>query len=275
MPLDNGTNIGDMNSAIPDGTESRRQIDELDRDIKRMVKASFPGFTDAATGVVATKTGPQIEDGAEKSADETITGNWDFTGTTVTLVNPIDEISTDGTLADNSDTAVPTEKAVKTYVDSNKLSLLGTINTPSGSSAELTGIPAGTNEIVCLFQGVEISGDLYHLINLGDAVDYANSSEGAVGYNTIYQDWVDNVGAHVRSGAANKPCDARVSMLREDGTNRWNVTVSGGSGGAGANAAHSGGGYIDNGGVEVDRINVSVSGAGSLAGGSIQVFTRV
>lgn len=47
-------------------------------------------------------------------------GNLAFgTGSTLDLVNTIDEISIDGTLAGNSDLAVPTEKAVKTYVDAN------------------------------------------------------------------------------------------------------------------------------------------------------------
>ena len=36
----------------------------------------------------------------------------------LTIVNTITEFSTDGTLSDNSDSALPTEKAVKTYVDS-------------------------------------------------------------------------------------------------------------------------------------------------------------
>lgn len=36
----------------------------------------------------------------------------------LTLVNAITEFSTDGTLGDDSDSAVPTEKAVKTYADS-------------------------------------------------------------------------------------------------------------------------------------------------------------
>lgn len=35
----------------------------------------------------------------------------------IKIVNPINEISTDGTLSGNSDFAIPTEKAVKTYVD--------------------------------------------------------------------------------------------------------------------------------------------------------------
>jgi len=37
--------------------------------------------------------------------------------TSITMVNTINEFSTDGTLAGNSDSALPTEKAVKTYVD--------------------------------------------------------------------------------------------------------------------------------------------------------------
>jgi hypothetical protein len=44
-----------------------------------------------------------------------VEGNSFTTGTGAT----IDEFSTDGTLAGNSDTAAPTEKAVKTYVDAN------------------------------------------------------------------------------------------------------------------------------------------------------------
>jgi len=40
----------------------------------------------------------------------------------------VDEFSTDGTLADDSDTAVPTEQAVKTYVDSGDTSTLNSAN---------------------------------------------------------------------------------------------------------------------------------------------------
>jgi len=58
----------------------------------------------------------------------------DITAATFTAVNAIDEFSTDGTLGDNSDTAVPTERAVKTYVagyqpldaDLISIALLGT-----------------------------------------------------------------------------------------------------------------------------------------------------
>ena len=40
-----------------------------------------------------------------------------LTTSELTLINAITEFSTDGTLGGNSDSAVPTEKAVKTYVD--------------------------------------------------------------------------------------------------------------------------------------------------------------
>ena len=84
-----------------------------------------------------------IVDGRVEKTGDTMSGNLDMTtadiltddikestadaGVTVegvlikdsqiTLVNDIDEFSTDGTLSDNSDTALPTEKAVKTYID--------------------------------------------------------------------------------------------------------------------------------------------------------------
>ena len=58
----------------------------------------------------------------------------------------IDEFSTDGTLAGNSDTAVPTEKAVKTYVD------LGT--NPTGSIIAFAGITAPTGWLLCYGQAV-------------------------------------------------------------------------------------------------------------------------
>jgi len=51
----------------------------------------------------------------------------------VTLTNTVTEFSTDGTLGDNSDSAVPTEKAVKTYADA--LSVGDTYTTRGDQSA--------------------------------------------------------------------------------------------------------------------------------------------
>jgi len=78
--------------------------------------------------------------------DSGVTGIWDRTGTTITPDNSgdtldmatgtikfttgatIGEFSTDGTLADNSDTVVSTEKAVKSYVDSHVGNGMWTLN---------------------------------------------------------------------------------------------------------------------------------------------------
>lgn len=49
----------------------------------------------------------------------TLVNDGSTTLPSLTLVNPITEFSTDGTLSGNSDAAVPTEKAVKTYVDTS------------------------------------------------------------------------------------------------------------------------------------------------------------
>lgn len=48
--------------------------------------------------------------------------------TNIELTNSVDEFSTDGTLGDNSDTALPTEKAVKTYVDTEITTVSGALN---------------------------------------------------------------------------------------------------------------------------------------------------
>ena len=50
----------------------------------------------------------------------------------------VSEFSTDGTLAGNSDTAIPTEKAVKTYVDNNSTALKSTVPQSITTTADCT-----------------------------------------------------------------------------------------------------------------------------------------
>jgi hypothetical protein len=84
-------------------------------------------YVDANTGVQSI-----IEDGnsyvsviddstaaasIEIEADQTLVMTVTDTGITLISGATVGEFSTDGTLTDDSDTAVPTEKAVKTYVD--------------------------------------------------------------------------------------------------------------------------------------------------------------
>ena len=58
----------------------------------------------------------------------------------------VSEVSTDGTMADNSDTAVPTEKAVKTYVDAG-------VN-PTGAVLSFAGESAPTGWLLCYGQAI-------------------------------------------------------------------------------------------------------------------------
>ena len=89
----------------------------------------------------------------------------------------INEFSIDGTFADDSDTAVPTEKAVKTYVDAAILETGGTLNI--GGDAASTGsvdISSQTFSIVGTSLEVETSAaDQTITIGLPDAVTIADS----------------------------------------------------------------------------------------------------
>jgi len=97
------------------------------------------------------------------------------TGLTMSLGTNINEFSTDGTLSGDSDNALPTEKAVKTYVDNAVLAedfwdrSSGVISPQtSGDSLDVT-IPSGTSSIVANFDqqntstianGVEITSSV-------------------------------------------------------------------------------------------------------------------
>lgn len=69
--------------------------------------------TSKDTGALEVDGGLGIEKNLNVGGNAVISGTLKVGGSGPT----VDELSTDGTLADNSDTAVPTEKAVKAYVD--------------------------------------------------------------------------------------------------------------------------------------------------------------
>jgi len=89
--------------------------------------------------------------------DVKVTGeiaSTDFVASTGATIN---EFSTDGTLAGNSDTAVPTEKAVKTYVDNN----IGGVF--SGAQVYITSNQSiGTGSTLVNFGGEKYDSDSYH-----------------------------------------------------------------------------------------------------------------
>jgi hypothetical protein len=75
----------------------------------------------------------------------------------------VNEFSTDGTFADNSDTAVPTERATKTYVDGAITIALGGATTlkvgtaPNISQVEVVGTGANTDTIDFDINGTEVA----------------------------------------------------------------------------------------------------------------------
>ena len=94
----------------------------------------------------------------------------------LTLINAILEFSTDGTFSDNSDSAVPTEKAVKTYVTATHV--------PAGSDTHIQfnddGSFGGTSEFV---RTIENSGFL--LMTTGDSILTATGDKIILATDTI------------------------------------------------------------------------------------------
>lgn len=95
-----------MNSYL----ELVRQIEYLRAEIERLKTHDAPGGVDPGSHVHSKLTASDGAPDPAISADAT--GKVGFPAGT-----SVNEFSTDGTLAGNSDDAVPTEKAVKTYVD--------------------------------------------------------------------------------------------------------------------------------------------------------------
>lgn len=73
----------------------------------------FNRIFDSDTKVIADDNTKKIE----IQSDGFVVGTFDQSGLSLISGSTISEFSTDGTLLENSDTSVPTEKAVKTYVD--------------------------------------------------------------------------------------------------------------------------------------------------------------
>jgi len=74
----------------------------------------------------------------------------------LTIVNAITEFSTDGTFADNSDSAVPTEKAIKTYVTNNAGSVSPLVMTELSADPSK---PAEGEVVIWMSDGTEYGDD--------------------------------------------------------------------------------------------------------------------
>jgi hypothetical protein len=116
----------------------------------------------------------------------------------------INEFSTDGTFADNSDTAVPTEKATKTYVDTQITLAVGEAGAivagtaPNQSKVEVTGTGANTDTIDFDINGNTVAqiGKEYIFVPSGSTAERPGSpSNGYIRYNTdlnIFEGYVNS-----------------------------------------------------------------------------------
>lgn len=92
-----------------------------------------------------------------------------------TALNTASELTldTDGTLFSNSDTSIPTQKAIKTYVDTSvsgvSIYTLATPVTASGTTINFNSIPTGTKRITVMFAGLSSSGTSQIIVRIGDS----------------------------------------------------------------------------------------------------------
>jgi hypothetical protein len=152
----------------------------------------------------------------------------------------INEFSTDGTFADNSDSAVPTEKAVKTYVD-GKVAASGTIkvgSSPNISKVEVNGTGAATDTIDFDINGSTIAqlGAQYLFVPKGDTASRPSVPvAGYIRYNTdvnaleIYQGsaWVPAGGlSNINLQSADSPYSASAFQSLWLDSNAGSITVT-------------------------------------------------
>lgn len=99
-------------------------------------------------------------------------------------------ISTDGSLSGNSDLNIPTEKAVKTYIDAHEWIYTSIIPTTSGTAITLTSsIPSTAVDIEVIFNGVSTSANNQPpILRLGDAGGIETSGYSGVVAGTSVTD---------------------------------------------------------------------------------------
>ena len=146
----------------------------------------------------------------------------------------INEFSTDGTFADNSDSSVPTEKAVKTYVD-GKVAGSGTIKvgaSPNISKVEVSGNGAATDTIDFDINGNTVAqiGKEYMLVPKGTTANRPSTpANGYLRYNTdlnIFEGYVN--GAWGGLGGGN-PWITKTSSYTAVNNDRIFVDTTGGA----------------------------------------------
>ena len=145
----------------------------------------------------------------------------------------IDEISTDGTMAGNSDTAVPTEKAVKAYVDTKAL-LGNELKDDPAPTLAANLDTAGFEVTNSVDDIIKLNGDLkiFNLVEIKSATADSGVLSGAVGLIELpipENSWI--IGYSINNEAA---------ITDDDGDDTYIATFS-----AGINAQINGGVEIE------------------------------
>lgn len=104
-----------------------------------------------------------IEDSAVVDQDYSSDASPTFAG--LTIVNAINEFSTDGTMGGNSDSAVPTEKATKLYTDTLRSDLASVANAKGASLV-------GVEDSATYFDATDVEAALAELMVLVTPVEY-------------------------------------------------------------------------------------------------------
>jgi hypothetical protein len=208
------------------------------KDIKSQIKASFPAFTTGND--VVTKTAEQINNAPDKTAAETVTGNWTFTGTlgangTVNF-NAGGSVNLNGTTVVNGSWQFKSNAVV---ADGKSLRVQNSTNTASadfshdGANLNVEKV-AGTTNSIQIRDGIEVRvydpTDTQHIgisCNGVNAFLFTNSGSMQVSSNGIF-DIVDGSILRVRDAGATDFAD-----FQHNGTNfvttftntgNWNIT---------------------------------------------------
>ncbi|QCX39704.1 hypothetical protein FF125_15095 [Aureibaculum algae] len=103
------------------------------------------------------------------------------------LGSTANEISIDGTLAGNSDDAIPTEKAVKSYIDNNKGA--SRINELIDAKSDNDGTDNGSSVFIGVDTGLNDDGTANANVGVGYQALYSNTTGSvntAIGFKTLY-----------------------------------------------------------------------------------------
>jgi hypothetical protein len=150
----------------------------------------------------------------------------------------VNEFSTDGSMSDNSDTAVPTERAVKTYVDNEIITAIGAASklkigiAPNESLVEIVGSGAVTDTVDFDIYGTLVAqiAKQYMLVPKGASIDRPDTPvNGYLRYNTDLNAFEGYVaGAWSGIGGGN-PWDTKTGSYTAANNDRLFINTSGGA----------------------------------------------